>query len=76
VRAPTAARRLNRAPGTIYSWDTRYNVRKWTRGRTTLYDYADLATIEGCINRGEPVPPTPEQRDQLRAQHRTDALAA
>jgi hypothetical protein len=29
-----------------------------------------LATIDGCIARGEPVPATPEDRDRLREQLR------
>jgi len=75
VRAPTAAHRLQRAPGTIYSWDTRYHVRKWKQGGVTLYDFRDLATIDGCMHRGEPVPSTPEKRDRLREQRRA-AIAA
>lgn len=75
VRAPVAAARLGRAPGTIYSWDTRYNARKWKRGKVTLYDYADLAAIDGHIVRGEPVPPTPEARALARAQRLAAAAA-
>ncbi|MEV0379778.1 hypothetical protein [Nonomuraea sp. NPDC050643] len=36
-------------------------------GREVVYDFADLATIEGCIWRGEEVPETAEGRDALRA---------
>jgi hypothetical protein len=32
-----------------------------------FYDYADLATIDGCMRRGEPIAATPDERDQLRA---------
>lgn len=60
-----------RAAGTIYSWATRYKVRKWSNGEITLYDYNDLATIDGCMRRGEDIPATPDERDQLREQLRT-----
>ena len=64
-----AAERLFRSPRTIYSWATRYKVRKWGSREATLYDYRDLATIEACIQRQEPVPATPEERDALRASY-------
>lgn len=69
VNVHQAATRLRRAPHTIYSWATRYQVRKWGDRDATLYDYADLATIEACINRGQTVPPTPADRDALRASY-------
>ncbi|MFI7449559.1 hypothetical protein ACIBQX_18830 [Nonomuraea sp. NPDC049714] len=36
-----------------------------------FYDYNDLATIDGCMRRGEPIPLTADERDQLRASLRT-----
>ena len=69
VNVQEAATRLRRAPHTIYSWATRYQVRKWSRTEGTMYDYADLATIEACIHLGKPVPPTPQARDELRASY-------
>jgi hypothetical protein len=69
VNVHVAAARLHRSPRTIYSWSTRYGVRKWGSRDATLYDFADLATIEACINRGDPVPATPESRDELRASY-------
>ena len=63
-----AATHLDREPGTIRQWARRYQARTLGRaGRQVVYDLADLATIEGCIWRGDPVPPTPEDRDELRA---------
>jgi hypothetical protein len=69
VNVNVAAARLRRSKRTIYSWATRYRVRKWGGREATLYDYRDLATIEACIHRGDPVPATPEERDQLRASY-------
>ncbi|GAA3027333.1 hypothetical protein [Streptosporangium longisporum] len=68
VIVATAASRLRRRPGTIRSWAVRYKARKLGtfQGRT-VYDFEDLATIEGCIHRGDDVPATPEARDELRA---------
>ncbi|MER7363305.1 hypothetical protein [Nonomuraea wenchangensis] len=67
--ARQAADRLDREPGTIRQWARRYQARVLGRaGREVVYDYDDVATIEGCIWRGDPVPPTPEDRDELRAQ--------
>jgi len=68
VTVAQACARLRKRPGTIRCWATRYAARKLgtIEGRT-VYDYRDLATIEACIHRGDPVPPTPDGRDQLRA---------
>ncbi|WP_204061573.1 hypothetical protein [Microbispora corallina] len=75
VTAATGGNRLNRTPATIRKWGQRYGARQLGRaGRETVYDYRDLATIDGCIHRGEPIPPTPETRDELRAQRRAAAL--
>jgi hypothetical protein len=66
--ARQAADRLEREPGTIRQWARRYQARVLGRaGREVVYDYDDVATIEGCIWRGDPVPLTPEGRDELRA---------
>lgn len=66
--ARQAAARLDRSPATIRQWALRYAARILGRhGREQVYDYDDLATIEGCIWRGDLVPATPEERDQLRA---------
>lgn len=52
---------------TIRQWARRYHARQLGRvGRAVYYDYTDLATIDGCIARGEDVPATPELRDHLR----------
>lgn len=68
VTVDIAARRLGKRPGTIRSWATRYRARKHGtyKGRT-VYDWHDLSTIGACVNLGERVPATPEQRDRLRA---------
>jgi hypothetical protein len=67
--ARQAAARLERSPITIRQWARRYQARVLGRaGREVIYDFDDLATIEGCIWRGDEVPPTPEVRDKLRCQ--------
>ncbi|MEU9887992.1 hypothetical protein [Sphaerisporangium sp. NPDC051011] len=76
VSVTEAATRLHREPHTIYSWATRYGVRRWGDRRATLYDFADLATIEACINKGIEVPTTPEARDALRASYASAACPA
>jgi len=72
VTAATAGRRLGKSPITIRQWARRYNARQLDGklGRGKAYDYVDLATIDGCIHRGEEVPATPEARDELRARLR------
>ncbi|GAA5046417.1 hypothetical protein GCM10023259_020290 [Thermocatellispora tengchongensis] len=68
VTAKVAAVRLGREAVTIRQWARRYGVRVLGKsGREVVYDFADLATIEGCIWRGDPVPESPEGRDALRA---------
>jgi hypothetical protein len=68
ITADAAGRQLGRDPATIRSWGSRYQARKLgTIDRRRYYDYGDLATIDGCIARGEHVPATPELRDRLRA---------
>lgn len=72
ITAVDAAQRLRRDAATIRSWGTRYQARKLGRvDRRTYYCWNDLATIDGCLTRGEPVPATPEHRDGLRARLRT-----
>ncbi len=67
VTAKTAAARLGRSSVTIRQWARRYCARVMGRaGREVVYDFDDLATIEGCIWRGEVVPPCAEARDALR----------
>lgn len=72
ITAAEAGQRLHRDPATIRTWGSRHSARKLGRvERCTYYDWNDLATIDGCMRRGEPVPATPEERDQLRAELRT-----
>ncbi|MEU7911346.1 hypothetical protein [Microbispora bryophytorum] len=67
VTAKTAAARLGRTAVTIRQWARRYGARVVGRaGREVVYDFDDLATIEGCIWRCEQVPTTPAERDRLR----------
>lgn len=74
VTALDAATRLGRSPVTIRQWARRYAAHQLGReGRAIWYDYRDLATIEACIHRGDPVPATPADRDQLRAGYLTAA---
>ncbi|TMR88618.1 hypothetical protein [Nonomuraea basaltis] len=76
MTARQAAERLEREPCTIRKWASRYRARVLGRaGRETVYDYADLATIEWCIWAGHPVPATPYDRDELRAARRAAAAA-
>lgn len=71
VTAAAAGRRLRRAPATIRQWARRYNaLQLGTVDRAVFYEYADLATIDAFIHRGEPVPATPELRAEYRAQLR------
>lgn len=74
VTALDAAARLSRKPVTIRQWARRYAARQIGQlGREQVYDFADLATIEACIHRGDPVPATPADRDLLRASYLTAA---
>lgn len=69
-----AAELLGRPQSTIRTWAERYHVRRLcVIGRRVYLDYRDLATIEACLYRGDPVPPTPEERDALRAARRRTA---
>lgn len=72
VSATEAAQRLHKSPATFRKWAERYAARQLGRQeRRIYYDWNDLATIDGCMRRGEDIPATPEERDQLRAQLRT-----
>jgi hypothetical protein len=66
IRTPEAAQRLQKPETTVRVWGTRYGARKILLNGRSFFDYADLATIDGCIARGERVPKTPEARDELR----------
>jgi hypothetical protein len=67
ITAQAAAKRLGKQPSTIRKWAERYGARQLGKiERRIYYCYADLATIDGCIARGEQVPETPEARDELR----------
>lgn len=61
-----AAQLLHRSASTLRVWGTRYNARRVRVLGRVHWDYRDLATIDGCIRRGDPVPATPEERDRLR----------
>lgn len=68
VTIDQAAQRLGRLPRTVRTWASRYHARFLVKvGKTSYYDWRDLATIARQIRRGEPVPATPELRDELRA---------
>jgi hypothetical protein len=66
ITVEDAAKRLERAPGTIHCWGNRYGARKLrVRGRV-YYDYRDLVVIERELRHGHPVPATPEEREEIR----------
>ncbi|MEU8199533.1 MerR family transcriptional regulator [Microbispora amethystogenes] len=67
LTASQVANRLRVPVSRVYVWAHRYQARKARRGRTVYYDWHDLKTIERCIRLGQPVPETPQERDQLRA---------
>ena len=72
MTAKAAAAQLGKSPITIRQWARRYAARQLgVVDRVVFYDYRDLATIDGCMNRGHKVPPTAELRDQLRADLRS-----
>lgn len=71
ITAVDAAQRLRKKPITIRQWARRYNALQLGKdGRAVYYDYNDLATIDGCIARGDDIPNTPEGRERLRAELR------
>ena len=61
-----AAKRLEKAPGTIYSWGTRYNARKAAVQGVMYYDLLDLRVIEREIHHGHKVPATWQERAAIR----------
>jgi hypothetical protein len=64
-----AAGRLHRLPRTVRTWASRYHARHLRKvGKTSYYDWLDLSTIARQLHLGEPVPATPEERDEIRAQ--------
>jgi hypothetical protein len=77
ITAQAAAKEFCKKPATIRKWAERYAARQYDPRelsipdvRAKFYDRNDLATIDGCITRGEEIPATPELRDQLRAELR------
>jgi hypothetical protein len=67
VTIAQAAERLQHPEPTVRVWASRHRARKLLKtGKIVWFDYADLATIEACLHRREPVPKTPEARDELR----------
>lgn len=64
--ATEAAQALDKAPGTIYSWGTRYRARKIRIGKTAYYDLKDLRVIERETAHGHPVPATWQERAEIR----------
>lgn len=67
VTAAEAAQRLRVPVGRVYVWVNRYNARKTRLGKTAWYDWHDLKTIARQLHVGEPVPKTPQERDEIRA---------
>lgn len=69
ISVADAAARLRVRPGTIRVWGTRYGVRKVgvIAGRV-YFDMLDLSVIRWLIVNEKPVPPTPEERDKVRAE--------
>ncbi|MBG0828538.1 hypothetical protein HS041_12240 [Planomonospora sp. ID67723] len=69
-----AAKRLRKPEPTVRVWASRYRARRLLKyGKTAWYDWNDLATIARCLHLGDPVPATPEARDELRASLRPAA---
>lgn len=69
VSVAQAAQLLERAPGTIYSWATRYNARRVGHDKGRAYfDLRDLALIEWFIRTGQPIPDTPAGRAQAHSE--------
>lgn len=71
VRAHEACERLGVGNSTLYSWVSRYSVRKVIVpiphvGTRSYYDYSDLAVIERELRHRHPVPATPELRARVR----------
>ncbi|MER5420354.1 hypothetical protein [Streptosporangium roseum] len=63
-----AAARLRKPEATVRVWASRHHARKLLKlGKTAWYDWRDLATIDRQLRLGLKVPPTPEERDEIRA---------
>ncbi|MEO3860897.1 hypothetical protein [Acrocarpospora sp. B8E8] len=68
ISVADAAELLGRAPGTIYSWATRYNAQRAGHDKGRAYfDLRDLTLIEWLIREGIPIPPTPAERARIHA---------
>ncbi|MGW4663198.1 hypothetical protein [Streptosporangium sandarakinum] len=68
IALAAAAERLDRPYATLRVWAHRYHAYKLGKvGSIVYYDWPDLATIDRQLRLGEPVPPTPEERDEIRA---------
>ncbi|GII87086.1 hypothetical protein Ssi03_50760 [Sphaerisporangium siamense] len=77
ITIAAAAARLGRPEPTVRVWASRHHALKLRkRGKTAWYDWHDLKTISRQLDRGEPVPQTPEERDALRAQLRAARASA
>ncbi|MFI6801522.1 hypothetical protein [Streptosporangium canum] len=63
-----AAARFRKPEATVRVWASRHHARKLLkRGKTARYGWRDLATIARRLHPGDPVPATPEERDEIRA---------
>ncbi|SET49738.1 hypothetical protein [Nonomuraea wenchangensis] len=63
-----AAERLDKPEPLVRCWASRYRGRRLLKvGKTVYYDWLDLCTIGRQIHIGQKVPPSPEERDELRA---------
>ncbi|MEU7831361.1 hypothetical protein [Nonomuraea sp. NPDC049129] len=68
ITIAAAAMRLGKPEPTVRVWASRHHARKLLKlGKTAWYDWLDIATIARQLHRGEPVPATPEERDELRS---------
>ncbi|MFF4417069.1 hypothetical protein ACFYY8_31500 [Streptosporangium sp. NPDC001559] len=71
VTIQQAAQRLDKPERRVRTWASRYHARRCPKlGKTAYYDWHDLKTIARQIYLGEPVPATPEGRDEIRATFR------
>lgn len=62
-----AARRLGKPEPTVRVWASRHRARRIVKlGKTAWYDWNDLSVIGRCKHLGEKVPPTPEERAEMR----------
>lgn len=71
-----AAAKLGKPERRVRTWASRYHARRCPKlGKTAYYDWHDLKTIARQIHLGEPVPETPEERDEIRLAVRAGAAA-